>query len=299
MPINRFLKQLLLGAGVFWLMIPNISLVQVYGQTTPVEEQQIRADQLVEAGWQSLYELEGDPLTFWQQALSIYQDIGDQAGESGVLNALGYLYDLMGQPRQALEHYQQALAIATEIHNGTEQSRALQGLGDICRVWGIGPTNACHIASERDQHAINLYQQAVEAARDVSDLTQEANALRKLGGIYQTSEKYGQAVAAYERTLVIWRETEVHPWHISFLLKDLAPLYTALGQDSAAIAAYAEFVAIMETFRARLQELPAISQQEFAADFLASTYRAYANLLLEQGQPLEAQQVLELLQSSP
>ncbi|WP_187329372.1 tetratricopeptide repeat protein [Halomicronema hongdechloris] len=285
----------LLWAVFACALVSGINPASVYGQVPSTEEQQWQADQLLEEGWQALRELEGDPLPSLQDALAIYQDIGDRAGESRTLNTLGYLYDLRGQPRQAFEHYQRALTIASEIENRTEQSRALQGLGDICQTWGGNVGLFCAVNSERERQALEFYQQALAIAREAGDLTQQANALGKLGYIYEKLEQYEHAVESYEQQLAIYRQIEVHPWNLSFLLRTLGHLYSGLGRDAEAIDIYAEFVQIMERFRANLQELPAAEQQEFTQEFVTSTYQAYANLLRQQGRKQAAQQILELL----
>lgn len=290
------LKPKSLWAVVFYTLVLGINSVPIYGQIPPIEERQLEANHLLEEGQQALSELERDPLPFLQAALNIYQEIGDRSGESRTLSTLGYLYDLMGQPRQALEYYQQALTIASEIENRTEQSRALQGLGDICRTWSGNAGIFCHDNSVRDRQALEFYQQALDFAREANDLTQQANAFGKLGDTYHVLEQYEQAIESYEQQLAIYRETGVHPWNLSFLLRGLGHLYSVLGQDAEAIEVYAEFVEIMEGFRANLQELPIARQQEFTQEFVISTYQAYANLLLQQGREQEAQQILTLIQ---
>lgn len=284
-----------LWAFAFCTLVLAINPALVHGQIA-LEERQLEADQLLEEGQQALRELERDPLPFLQAALNIYQDIGDRSGESQTLNTLGYLYDLMAQPRQALEYYQQALTIASEIENRAEQSRALQGLGDICHTWSGNAGIFCHDSSVRNRQALEFYQQALGFAREANDLTQQANALGKLGDTYYVLEQYEQAVESYEQQLIIYRETEVHPWNLSFLLRRLGHLYSLLEKDAEAIEVYAEFVEIMEGFRSRMQELPVASQQEFTQEFVTSTYRAYANLLLQKGREQEAQQILNLVQ---
>jgi tetratricopeptide (TPR) repeat protein len=286
---------------VLFTLVLVINPALVHGQM-PFEERQLEANHLLEEGQEALRNLERNPLPFLQAALNIYQEIGDRSGESQTLNTLGYLYDLMAEPRQALEYYQQALTIASEIENRTEQSRALQGLGDICSTWSGNAGIFCHDSSVRDQQALEFYQQALDFAREANDLTQQANAFGKLGNTYRGLEQYEQAIESYEQQLEIYRETEVHPWNLSFLLSTLGHLYSGSGRDAEAIDIYAEFVQIMERFRARLQESPVAEQQEFTptqefiTSFITPTYQAYANLLLRQGREQEAQQILNLIQ---
>ncbi|MDJ0692695.1 MAG: tetratricopeptide repeat protein, partial [Xenococcaceae cyanobacterium MO_188.B32] len=46
----------------------------------------------------------------WQNALTIYREIGDRGGEANSLNNLGNAYYSLGEYARAIEFYQQSLA---------------------------------------------------------------------------------------------------------------------------------------------------------------------------------------------
>uniref|UniRef100_UPI0037040136 tetratricopeptide repeat protein n=1 Tax=Halomicronema hongdechloris TaxID=1209493 RepID=UPI0037040136 len=54
-------------------------------------------------------------LDYYQEALAIRQEIGDRSGEGTTRNNIGAVYDNLGQYESALDYYQEALAIRQEI----------------------------------------------------------------------------------------------------------------------------------------------------------------------------------------
>src|SRR3712207_587989 len=51
----------------------------------------------------------------WQQALAIYQKIGDRNSQGGILNTIALAYRTLGQYQKALESLQQALALLKDV----------------------------------------------------------------------------------------------------------------------------------------------------------------------------------------
>jgi tetratricopeptide (TPR) repeat protein len=61
--------------------------------------------------------------------LAIAREIGDRQGEGQTLNNLGVAYAALGEPRRAIEHYEQWLAIAREIGDRRGEANACWNLG--------------------------------------------------------------------------------------------------------------------------------------------------------------------------
>ena len=72
----------------------------------------------------------------YQQALAIFREIGDRAGEGTTLNNIGAVYSSLGQYPQAKEQYQQALAIRREIGDRAGEGTTLSNLGYVFLVSG-------------------------------------------------------------------------------------------------------------------------------------------------------------------
>lgn len=123
-------------------------------------------------------------LKLHQQALAIYQELGDRPGEATTLNNLGQVYANFKQADQALQFYQQALALYKQVGDRTGEGVALSNLG--------------HIYEQQGNHAqaLKFYQQALAIHREVGDRANEGVTLSSIGRVQHQS---GQPEA--ERTL--------------------------------------------------------------------------------------------------
>jgi tetratricopeptide (TPR) repeat protein len=54
-------------------------------------------------------------LKYYNQALPISREVGSREGEAATLNNIGFVYDSIGQPQEALKYYNQALPISREV----------------------------------------------------------------------------------------------------------------------------------------------------------------------------------------
>ena len=93
------------------------------------EQKQAEADRLFDQGIEEFYRSQyRQGLQSWQQALTIYHEIGDRQGEGNALNRLGNAYDSLGQYQQAIDYHQQRLTIAREIGNRGGEFSGLNSL---------------------------------------------------------------------------------------------------------------------------------------------------------------------------
>ena len=72
-----------------------------------------------------------EALEHYQQALAIAREVGNRRDEGNVLGDLALLHHNQGRIPEALEHYQQALAIAREVGNRRTEGVVLGNLGDL------------------------------------------------------------------------------------------------------------------------------------------------------------------------
>jgi len=70
------------------------------------------------------------------QALALFRETGDRAGEAGSLNSLGEVSLATGQPGRARSQHVSALGLASQIGDKYEQARAHHGLGRACQAAG-------------------------------------------------------------------------------------------------------------------------------------------------------------------
>ncbi len=238
------------------------------------------ANRLLEQGAQRLSTRQyQEAIQLFQDALIIFQNIGNRNSEAVTLDVLGIAHELSGQPQQAIDSYQQALAIYRDIGSSYTKAGLLLKLGAIYR------------ASGQYQQAIDSYQQALAIYRD-SHMS-EVNILMLLGSTYRASGQYQQAINSYQEALPIFqamggRDSE------GMLLANIGRLYADQTDPISAIEQLQKSVEVRESIRAGLRDLPQADQQAYT-DSIADDYRFLAELLKQQNRNQEAQAVLDLL----
>jgi CHAT domain-containing protein len=163
----------------------------------------------------------------WEQALAIYEQIGDREGEGIALINLGHAYFSIGQYQKAIEFYQRLLAIKQELNNHIGEANSLNYLGEVYRNLG------------EYQKAIQFYQQSLTLVRQINHsssdnhydlLRSEANSLNNLSNVYRNLGQYQQAIAFGEQSLALIQEmSQLSNDNHYALLKETANLVTNLG----------------------------------------------------------------------
>ena len=177
----------------------------------------------------------------YQQALAIAREIGDRSGEGIWLGNLGNIYSALGQVERALEHYQQALAIAREIGDRSGEGNQLGNLGNAYRDLG------------QVERAIEHYQQALAIARETSYRRGEGNQLGNLGLAYSNLGQVERAIEYYQQALAISKEIGDRRGEGN-RLGNLGNTYSDLGQVEQAIEHYQQALAIAREIGNRRSE---------------------------------------------
>jgi CHAT domain-containing protein/Tfp pilus assembly protein PilF len=218
---------------------------------------------------------------FFEQSLAIARETGDRRREGGALGNLGNAYSNLGQYERAIEFYEQHMAVAREIGDRQGERIALNNLGTA--YWKLG-----------DYHqAIDFFEQSLAIARETGDRRGEGGVLGNLGNTYADLGRYQQATQVYQQALAIAQAIGDRSRE-GLWLSNIGSLMTEQGQPELAIVFYKQSVNVREAIRGDLRGLPQDDQQSFT-ETVADSYRSLANLLLEAGRVLEAQEVLDLL----
>ena len=160
-----------------------------------------------------------------QQALAIARETGDRGGEGTLLGSLGIIYSMLGRVDRAIEHYQQALAIARETGDRGGEGTQLGSLGTIYSMLG------------RVDRAIEHYQQALAIARETADRGREGLWLGNLGECYADLGQTDRAIEHTQQAVAIAREIG-NRYSEGVFLGDLGSSYLALGQAERAAGYY-------------------------------------------------------------
>jgi tetratricopeptide (TPR) repeat protein len=268
----------------------------------------------------------GQALGFWQEALQIYQRLGDAEATGLALDLIGLTYGNLGLYPEAEDALRRRLAIARTRQDFRGQIFGLNNLGTVLlqsgyldtarglfeEAYGIGVdlnyaegtglslSNLGLVAAGEANYplAIGLYEEAWLQRRKGENLMGEANTLNNLGDAYQALQAYSEAIEVYSRAEFLARES-----------RDMATQFRALTGLGDAFLAAGHRAPSLEIVRERWQL--ALDQgnlrQEFSAvQFLARFYqdqgdrvaaRNFYQRAIVLGQQLQEGQIVAQLQA--
>jgi CHAT domain-containing protein/tetratricopeptide (TPR) repeat protein len=218
--------------GTYRLTVVSAASEASQPQFSETALQQAEANRLNQKGLQQLNTSQFQAaLQSFGQALTIYREIGDRAGEGAALNNIGEVYSSLGQYLQALDSYEQALAISRAIGDRTGEGRTLTGIGAVYDRLG------------QYLQALDSYEQALAISRAIGDRTGEGAALTGTGFVYRSLGQYLQALNYFGQALVISRAIGDRASE-GRTLTGIGEVYRSLGQYSQALDSYEQALAI-------------------------------------------------------
>ncbi|QJB43452.1 CHAT domain-containing protein [Dolichospermum flos-aquae] len=229
--ISWITSPLLLTLIPSLLPIPSY-LLSTTAQAQTSQDQKTEADKLLEQGIQQAQRSQyKDAIQSWEQALAIYQKLKDRNGEASSLNNLGNAYRHLGQYRKAIDFSQQSLTITREIGDRNGVANSLIGLGLAYSDLGQYPK------------AIEFHQQSLAIKQEMGDRNGEAGSLNNLGNAYNSLGQYPKAIEFFQQSLAIFREIGDRNGEANSL-GNLGIAYKSLGQYPKAIEFHQQSLAI-------------------------------------------------------
>lgn len=152
-----------------------------------------------------------------EQALALYQELGDQHGIATALRNIGAQALNQGDYQQGSIYLEQSLALGQQIGDIHNTANSLLNLGLIARDQG----NAAR--------ALELNHQSLALFRTLDDMTGIAVLTHNLGELAQDSGDLAEAAARYSESLDYF-EAAGHIWGIAYTLHKLATLAVAAGE---------------------------------------------------------------------
>lgn len=218
----------------------------------------------------------GLALSLFEQALEIERQIGDIASQGPTLADLAGVYRDTQWPATSLRAYQKALPLLQETKNVQWQVQVLNNLGTV----------------EADLHhplaARNYYKRAVQAALSNGDPVTPAYSAWGVGELEQAD-----AVPSYVHAVQLAREFE-QPNLEGEVYSSLMDHFRAHHQLNVAVFFGKRAVEQFQFLRRNLHG----AGNDLTSSFVQKKSRAYrtlAEILIDQGRLIEAQQVLDLL----
>ena len=240
-------------------------------------------------------------IDYYQQCLTISQQLGDRYGEGKTLNSLGRIYYVLGKYTQAIGLYRQSLAIAKAIKIPQGQGVTLGNLGDaytglkdydrainyyqqsitITRKIGDRYDESQYLASMgiayngrgESSKAVEHFQRSLKLAREIGARQIERTALQNLGITYYYLGEYSQAINYQQQSLVLAREISAHSQEIESL-NNLGRIYQSQGDQSKAADYYQQSLALARQIGNRQQEAKSLGNLSMSYHALGDNDKA-------------------------
>ncbi|MBE9137733.1 CHAT domain-containing protein [Nodosilinea sp. LEGE 07088] len=233
-------------SGEFWDISPSPTATTL-AQAEAASDRKAEADRLLVQGDQQYGVSQfREALQSFEQALAIYREIGDRQGEAAALGRLGNPYHYLGQYERAIDVLQQALVISQEIDYGRGEAAALGNLGNLYASLG------------QYERAIDVLQQALTIAREMGNRRGEAAALSSLGLVHASLGQHERAIDLHQQALAIFHEIGDRRDEAA-ALNNLSAAHTFLFQYERAIDLNQQALAIFHEIGDRDGEAAALS----------------------------------------
>ncbi len=160
-------------------------------------------------------------LACYESALPVLAEVKAGSLEGFALNNIGRVYDILGEPDQALDRYRQARERMRAIGDRGGEARTLNYIGLLHQELGD------------NQEALADFGTALEVFRSLDNRRWQAFVLHNTGLVYQGLGEWPRAASAYEEALRLRREVGDRGEEAA-TLTNLGQVYLALGTVPAA-----------------------------------------------------------------
>jgi tetratricopeptide (TPR) repeat protein len=170
---------------------------------------------------------------YYQRLLKLANQVGNRNVEAyGNLKVGEMLYLLDNKMEKALEHYETAKIIYSEINNKSGEANTLQAIGDVLKFL------------KQSQDALQRYETAITIYRAVGDRLGEANTLKAIGDVqtdYQLAmrEYFQPALNLYSDIGSTYNEARI-------ITTSIAPTYLKQGNAYQAKLSYEQALHLWE-----------------------------------------------------
>ncbi len=199
-------------------------------------------------------------LDSYSQALTLFRQVGSRLGEANTLQAIGDVQRFRDDLDAALDSYSQALTLFRQVGSRLGEANTLQAIGDVQRF--------------RDDldAALDSYSQALTLFRQVGDRLGEANTRKAIGDVQQFRKDLDAALDSYSQALTLFRQVGSRLGEANcYLAQGRAALQQSEGQQALELQtqAYQLYQAIQDSY-----------SQALALYYRSFTHQALGNLPL-------------------
>ncbi|GET44449.1 tetratricopeptide repeat protein [Microseira wollei] len=201
-------------------------------------EQRHEADRLVRQGSQQQHQgnLE-KAISYWWQALEIYDQIGDVEAVGRTYDFIGLAYGELRRYPEAEDAFRRRLAVA-------RSNKDLQG-----QIFGLNNLGSILLERQNLPEARTTFAEALAISRSVRNFALEGASLSNLGRVAAVEKDYDLAIKLYEAAATLHRRGN-DPLGEANTFNNLGDAYLAIHRYSDSIGAYGAALGIARERRA-------------------------------------------------
>jgi CHAT domain-containing protein/uncharacterized protein HemY len=288
------LSGLILSLGLN--LDPILSAMAQQSSTESKTASAAQAEKLIQAGNQLLKQSQPvEALKQFQQAATLYQQLGDRKGEAMALSRQGTAYFRLEQYPKAAQSFQAVLTLYEQLGDRANIGRMLNDLGStfhmmeqypqaldlLQKAWVIRREFA-DLSGQRDTlfnislvyeslkqypKAIETLQQSIAAYKAGKDRANQASTLQRLGDLFKERKNYQQALQPLQEALSLYRELNDR-WGQGSSLQSLGNVYTNLKQFQQALNVYQQALSIAKISGVKINTASTLYTLGIASDQL-------------------------------
>lgn len=200
-------------------------------------------------------------LNFYNQAVALNRSTGDRKGEAETLSEIGYVHLNLGENQRALTITNQALRLAQA--SGTQRgiARAQNNLGEI--YYGLGDL----------PQSLRYSQRAFDLWRGLDNPGGQALALLNSGYVYSDLGQVGQAFTFYEQAMSLWESAQDQRGQ-AITLTAIGRLYSRIGESQEALDFFQRAKTLVSPIGDPISEAYVLNGLAFIYDGLGESQRA-------------------------
>jgi CHAT domain-containing protein/tetratricopeptide (TPR) repeat protein len=200
-------------------------------------------------------------LDYFNQALNRFRGIGDKSGEATTLNNLGLTYADLGERRIALTYYGQALPLRREVEDKPGEATTLDNIGLL------------HDSLGEKQRALDHFNQGLLIWKEVGDKVGEAKNLNNIGFVFNSLGERRKALDYYNRALVLLRVAGNKAGEAT-ILNNIGGVFDSLGEKQKALDYYNQALPIRKTVGDQSGQATTLSNIGLVYDSIGEKQRA-------------------------
>lgn len=172
-------------------------------------------------------------MDYFQQSLAVRQELGNKHDIAVSLRNIGVIHSIKGDVEQAIEYHQQALKLFQEVGNKARVGWCLTNIGKFHRIKG------------ELEHALEYCQQGLVLFQELDNKRQVAYSLEALGGIYYAKGDLDRALEYWQQARSIVEELG-NKWAIADSLNGIGLLHWHKGEIERALEYCQQALAIWQ-----------------------------------------------------